>query len=117
MFTVSKCDLFLSTLTSHDSAHIRGRPTLKDAERFRTGLTIHKSKNTFGYVKTCINNCQKCYTKGCQKYYTKSEQKCDKSTTEMTNINTQINLQQTNVNLKPSCCTVNKHMVNNLSKT
>ena len=115
MFTVSKCDLFLNTLTSHDSAHIRGRPTLKDAERFRTGSIIHESKNTFGYIKTCINNCQKCYTKSCQKYNTKSEQKCDKSTTEMTNINTQINLQQTNVNLKPSCCTVNEHMVTNLS--
>ena len=111
MFTASKCDLFLNTLTSHNSAHIRGRPTLKDAERFRTGSIIHESKNTFGYVKTCINNCQKCYTKSCQKYYTKSEQKCDKSTTEMTNINTQINLQQTNVNLKPNCCTVNEHIV------
>jgi hypothetical protein len=35
----------------------------------------------------------------------------------MTNINTQTNLQQseqTNVNSKSSCCTVNNHMVNNL---
>jgi hypothetical protein len=32
MFTVSECDLISNTLTSHDSAHIRGRPTLKDAE-------------------------------------------------------------------------------------
>ena len=37
MFTVSECDLISNTLTSHDSAPIRGRPTLKDAERFRTG--------------------------------------------------------------------------------
>ena len=110
MFTVSECDLISKTLTSHDSAPIRGRPTLKDAERFRTGSIIHESKNTFGYVKTCINNCQK-YTKSCQKYYTKSEQKCNKSTTEMTN-NTQTNLQKTNVNSQSSCCTVNEHMVN-----
>ena len=80
ILTVSECDLISNTLTSHDSAPIRGRPTLKDAERFRTGSIIHESKNTFGYVKTCINNCQK-YTKSCQKYYTKSDQKCDKSTT------------------------------------
>jgi hypothetical protein len=113
MFTVSECDLISNTLTSHDSAPIRGRPTLKDAERFRTGSIIHESKNTFGYVKTCINNCQK-YTKSCQKYYTKSEQKCNKSTTEMTN-NTQTNLHKTNVNsqsTESSCCTVNEHMVN-----
>ena len=113
MFTVSECDLISDTLTSHDSAPIRGRPTLKDAERFRTGSIIHESKNTFGYVKTCINNCQK-YTKSCQKYHTKSEKKCDKSATEMTN-NTQTNLQKTNVNsqsTESSCCTVNKHMVN-----
>ena len=83
---------------------IRGRPTLKDAEWFRTGSIIHESKNTFGYVKTCINNCQK-YTKSCQKYYTKSEQKCNKNATEMTN-NTQIY----NVNSQSSCCTVNEHM-------
>ena len=110
MFTVSEFDLISNTLTSHDSASIRGRLTLKDGERFRTVSIIHESKNTFGYVKTCINNCQK-YTKGCQKYYTKSEQKCDKSTTEMTN-NTQTNLQKTNVNSQSSCCTVNEHMVN-----
>jgi hypothetical protein len=124
MFAVSECDLVSNTLTSHDSAPIRGRPTLKDAEQFTTGSIIHESKNTFVYVKTCLkycqqlpklaNNCQK-YTKSCQKYYTKSEQKCDKSTTEMTNIYTQTNLQQTNVNSKPSCCTVNEHMGNNLS--
>jgi poly-D-alanine transfer protein DltD len=39
-------------------------------------------------------------------------EKCDKSTSEMTNINTQTNLQQTNVNSKSSCCTVDEHMVN-----
>jgi hypothetical protein len=114
MFTVSECDLISNTLTSHEPAPIRGRPTLKDAERFRTGSIIHESKNTFGYVKTCYKcytkKCQK-YTKSCQKYYTKSEQKCDKSTTKMTN-NTQTNLQKTNVNSQSSCCTVNEHMVN-----
>ena len=52
MITVSKCDL--NTLTSHDSALVRGRPTLKGAEQFRTGSIIHESaiKNTFGHVKT-----------------------------------------------------------------
>jgi hypothetical protein len=109
--TIRECDLISNTLTSHVSPPIRGRPTLKDAERFRTGSIIHESKSTFGYVKTCINKCQK-YTKSCQKYYTKSEQKCDKSTTEKTN-NTQTNLQKTNVNSQSSCCTsVNEHMVN-----
>ena len=87
MLTVSECDLISITLNSHDSAPIRGRPTLKDAEQFRTASIIHESKNTFGYQKTCqkycqqlpklANNCQK-NTKSCQKYYTKSEQKCDK---------------------------------------
>jgi hypothetical protein len=33
MFTVSECDLISNTLTSHDSAPIRARPTLKDAEQ------------------------------------------------------------------------------------
>ena len=112
---VRKHSSLSNKLTSHDFALICGRPTLKDVERFRTGSIIHESKNTFGYVKTCINNCQKCYTKSCQKYYTKSEQKCDNSTTEITNINTQTNLQQTNVNSKPNCCIVNEHVVNNLS--
>ena len=46
MFTVSECDLISNTLISHDSAPILGRPTLKDAERFRTGSIIHESKNT-----------------------------------------------------------------------
>jgi hypothetical protein len=73
MFTVSECDLISNTLTSHDSAPIRGRPTLKDAERFRLSI-IHESKRTFRYVKTCY----KCYTKSCQKCYTKSCQKVTK---------------------------------------
>jgi hypothetical protein len=84
MFTVSECDLISNTLTSHDSAPIRGRPTLKDAERFRTGSIIHEWKNTFGYEKTCQKYCQQLpkYCQqlpklaiNCQKYYTKSEQK------------------------------------------
>ena len=62
MFTVSECDLISNTLTSHDSAPIRGRPTLKDAERFRTGSIIHEST---------INS------RDCQK--------CDKSITEIKN--------------------------------
>jgi hypothetical protein len=110
----------LTTLTSHDSAPIRGRPTLKDAERFRTGSIIHEPKNTFGYVKTCYKcytkSCQKCYTKSCQKCYTKSCQKSDKSTTEMTN-NTHVRqiYKKTTLNsqsTESSCCTVNEHMVN-----
>ena len=44
MFTVSECDLISNTLISHNSAPIRGRPTLKDAERFGTGSIIHESK-------------------------------------------------------------------------
>ena len=117
MITVSTYDL--NTLTSHDSAPIRGRPTLKDAEQFRTGSIIHESaKNTFGYVKTCYKchrkTCYKCYTKSCQKCYAKRCQKCDKSTTKMTN-NTETNVQKTNINSQSSCCTVNdynEHIVN-----
>ncbi len=114
MITVSTYDL--NTLTSHDSAPIRGRPTLKDAEQFRTGSIIHESaKNTFGYVKTCYKchtkTCYKCYTKSCQKCYAKTCQKCDKSTTKMTN-NTETNLQKTNINSQSSCCSVNEHIIN-----
>ena len=108
MFTVSECDLISNTLTSHDSAPIRGRPTLKNVERFRTGSIIHKYTINSG-------DSQKCYTKSCQK--------CDKniteiksttaikSITEMTN-NTQTNIQKTNLNSQSSCCTVNEHKVN-----
>ena len=33
MFTVSKCNLKSETLISHDSAPIRGRPTLKGTQK------------------------------------------------------------------------------------
>ena len=114
MFTVSECDLISNTLTSHESAPIRGRPTQKDAERFRTGSIIHEST---------INSrdCQKCYTKSCQncdKSITEIKSTTEiksiteiKSTTEMTN-NAQTNIQKTNVNSQSSCYTVNEHMVN-----
>ena len=78
MFTVSECDLISNTLTSHDSAPIRGRPTLKDAEQFRTGSIIHESKNTFGYVKTCIN-----IAKNTQKVAKNIIQKVNKNVTKV----------------------------------
>ena len=114
MFTVSSDDLIseMLTLISHDSAHIRGRPTLKDSERFRTGSIIHESaKNTFGYVKTCLKNCQKI-----KKCYTKNAKKCHKINTKAKNT-TQTNLQklkvysnQSNVHTNTSC-TVDEHVV------
>ena len=91
MFTVSECDLISNTLTSHDSASIRGRPTLKDAERFRTGSIIHKS------ITKSITE-----IKSTTEIKSITEIKCTteiksiteiKSTTEMTN-NTQTNIQK-----------------------
>ena len=38
----TECILSSDTLISHECAHIRDRPTLKDAERFRTGSMIHE---------------------------------------------------------------------------
>ena len=49
----TECILSSDTLISHECAHIRDRPTLKDAERFRTGSMIHEIyKYTFGYKKS-----------------------------------------------------------------
>ena len=74
---------------------VRGRPTLKDAEQFRTGSIIHESKDTFGYVKTCINNCQ-------------NTQKVAKNIIQKVNENVTNNTPTK----QSSCCTVNEHMVN-----
>ena len=57
MFTVSECDLISNTITSHDSAPIRGRPTLKDAERFHlyspSELTLYRASCSH---KFCVGN-------------------------------------------------------------
>ena len=70
MFTVSKCNLKSEMLISHDSAPIRGRPTLKDAEQFRTGLILHEYNHAFWYTKSCLKSSikfQECCIKSCQK--------------------------------------------------
>ncbi|CAB4034213.1 Hypothetical predicted protein, partial [Paramuricea clavata] len=107
------------TLISHECTHIRDRPTLKDAERFRTGSMIHEYKHTFGYKKckytfgylpkSYQKSYQKPYQKPYQKSCTKRDQKCDINTITMTN-KTQTN-SQTNVNSGQSCLAVNKHVV------
>ena len=45
---VGESDLISETFTLYDSTQIRGRPTLNDAERFRTGLK---------YVASCKKKC------------------------------------------------------------
>ena len=40
----TECILSSDTLISHECAHIRDIPTLKDVERFRTGSMIHEYK-------------------------------------------------------------------------
>ncbi len=65
----SKCGFML---TSHESTHIRDRPTLKSSEQFRTGSVIHESKNTFGYFNYAIKPCLKTCNKSCLKTSKKS---------------------------------------------
>ncbi len=59
MFTVRECDLISNTVTSHDSAPIRGRPTLKDAERFHL---YSPSELTLYRASCCFLNCTRNHT-------------------------------------------------------
>ena len=109
MFTVSKCSLKSEMLISNDSAPIRGRRTLKDAEQFRTGSIIHEYNHAFWYTKSCLKSSikfQERCIKSCQKSQVKSDTIYNRDNTN----NTQTNLENREENV-PSC-TVNKHMVN-----